>query len=72
MVQWVFVSYPRMRDVFIDGQRSGPTNEPLATFEGEQEISLGLPRDYRPRRRVVVVTGTTSSTPTLIEFNLEP
>jgi hypothetical protein len=68
MPEFVVVSYARMRDVFIDGRRSGRTNELLTVGEGEQEFTLGEPIDYRPRRRVVVVTGTTDNAPLQIEF----
>jgi hypothetical protein len=67
-MEWVVVSYPRVRDVFIDGRRSGQTNELLAAREGEQEFDLGEPVDYRPRRQIVVVTGTTAGTPERIRF----
>jgi len=68
MPEYVFVSYPRVRDVFIDGRRSGMTNELLTVAEGEQEFTLGEPVDYKPRRRVVVVTGTTENAPERIAF----
>jgi hypothetical protein len=71
-MEWVFVSYPRVRDVYIDGRLSGRTNELLAAREGEQELDLGRPLDYRPRRRIAVVTGTTSSTPMRIAFAPKP
>ena len=71
MVQFVFVTYPRVRDVFIDGRRSGQTNDLLTVREGEQEFSLGKPVDYQPSSKVVVVTGTTSSTPQELEFTLQ-
>ena len=68
MPEFVVVSYPRVRDVFIDGRRSGQTNQLLVVGEGEQEFDLGSPVDYRPRRRVVVVTGTTDNSPQRIRF----
>lgn len=71
-MEWVFVSYPRVRDVYVDGRLSGRTDELLATREGEQDFDLGDPRDYRPRRCTVVVTGTTSSTPMRIAFAPKP
>ena len=67
-MEFAFVSYPRVRDVFIDGRRSGQTNELLTVREGEQEFSLGEPVDYTPRTLVVVVTGTTDNTPAELEF----
>jgi len=72
MPEYVIVTYPRVRDVFIDGERSGQTNQPLVVREGEQEFHLGKPVDYRPRRHVVVVTGTTSGSPLPIPFAPKP
>jgi hypothetical protein len=68
MPEYVLVSYARVRDVFIDGRRSGMTNELLTVAEGEQEFSLGEPVDYKPRRCVVSVTGTTPNSPERIDF----
>jgi hypothetical protein len=68
MPEYVLVSYPRVRDVFVDGRRSGQTNELLTVAEGEQEFSLGDPVDYQPRRRVIVITGTTENDPQQIPF----
>ena len=68
MPEFVFVSYARVRDVFIDGRRSGQTNELLTVGEGERKFTLGEPVDYKPSRQVVVVTGTTDNAPTQIDF----
>lgn len=67
-MEWVIVRYPRIRDVFIDGRRSGPTNHLLIVREGTQTFHLGLPVDYRPQRQTVVVTGTSAANPQLIDF----
>ncbi|MGH8587639.1 MAG: hypothetical protein ACREWE_16140 [Gammaproteobacteria bacterium] len=67
-MEWVIVKYPRMRDVFIDGRRSGPANLMLIVREGTQTFDLGTPIDYRPSRRTVAVTGTSAADPAMIEF----
>jgi hypothetical protein len=67
-MEWVIVWYPRERDVFIDGQRSGRTNQMLIVREGTQTFDLGVPIDYRPQRRRMAVTGTTAATPKQIKF----
>lgn len=69
MIQWMIVSYPRLRDVFIDGLRAGHTGEILAVRQGTQEVHLGSPVDYRPKRRRVTVTGTTVDAPKEISFD---
>ena len=33
-MEWVMVTYPLVRDVFIDGRRSGQTNTLLVVAEG--------------------------------------
>jgi hypothetical protein len=71
-MEWVFVTYPGTRDVFIDGRRSGQTNRLLIVGEGTYQFDLGLPVDYRPRKRVVTVTDTTPDAPMMIEFALSP
>lgn len=67
-MEWVIVRYPRVRDVFIEGRRSGPTNRVLIVREGTQTFDLGVPVDYHPQQKRVVVTGTTAATPQLIDF----
>lgn len=67
-MEWVIVTYPRTRDVFIDTRRSGQTNRLLIVSEGTHEFHLGVPVDYRPRKRVVPVTDTTPDDPLKIAF----
>ncbi|MGH8472316.1 MAG: hypothetical protein ACREVJ_07680 [Gammaproteobacteria bacterium] len=67
-MEWVIVKYPRVRDVFIDGRRSGPANRMLIVREGKQTFHLGTPIDYRPPRRSVTVTGTSAADPAMVEF----
>lgn len=69
-MEWVIVNYPRVRDVFVDRRRSGPTNQILIVREGTQTFDLGTPVDYRPARRTVTVTGTSAADPEMIEFEL--
>ncbi|MGH8593081.1 MAG: hypothetical protein ACREX9_12905 [Gammaproteobacteria bacterium] len=67
-MEWVIVNYPRVRDVFVDGRRSGPTNLLLIVREGTQTVHLGTPVDYQPARRTLTVTGTSAADPEMIKF----
>ena len=67
-MEWVVVSYPRVRDVFVDGRRTGQTNVLLIVREGTQVFDLGTPRDYRPSRRKMAVTKTSEPKPMIITF----
>lgn len=70
-MQWVIVNYARTRDVFVDGRRSGQTNRLLIVGDGTHEFHLNVPVDYKPRKRIVTVTGTSAASPTEIEFRSE-
>jgi len=67
-MEWVMVTYPRVRDVFIDGRRSGQTNRLLIVGEGTHMFDLGTPPDYRPTKRTVTVTDTSPAAPMIIDF----
>ena len=71
MIQWVVVKHARVRDVFVDGIRSGQTNRLLAVSEGTHTFDLGEPRDYSPARRRIAVTGTTRLVPGVVTFDVE-
>jgi hypothetical protein len=67
-MEWVRVSFPRTRDVFVDGRRSGETNRLLIVSRGRHEFHLGLPENYSPRRNRTTVMGTSETTPQEIDF----
>lgn len=68
MIQWLIVHYPRLRDVFIDGLRAGQTNEVMPVREGTQDVHLGKPVDYSPKKRRVTVTDTAEDDPKEVSF----
>lgn len=68
MLEWVKIVYPRTRDVYVDDDLCGETNRPLAVGQGTQQIDLGTPRDYTPRRYTVTVTGTSQIRPLVLVF----
>lgn len=67
-MEYVIVKYPVTRDVNIDGEQNGQTNEKLYIDAGTHTFDLGLPKDYTPEEQDVVVSGTDVLTPMEITF----
>ena len=67
-MEYVTVTYPESRRVFVDGVETGNTNTTLRIQEGTHTFNLGEPRDYTPKWRRQVVSGTTSLSPMEISF----
>jgi len=67
-MEFVVVHYQDERDVYINGQMTGKTNETLVVGEGHQKFDLGLPKDYEPLSQEVLVENTTEITPLEIKF----
>ncbi len=67
-MEYVLVIYARVRDVFVDGRRSGVTNRLLIVPRGTHEFSLGIPVDYRPPDQTLPVAGTNAASPLKIVF----
>lgn len=67
-MEYIIVTYPQTRTVFIDGEENGETGERLRVEEGKHTVNLGDPRDYKPKWRRPTVTGTTTVHPMIIEF----
>ncbi len=67
-MEYIKVTYPESRTVYIDGEENGDTGAILRVEEGTHTINLGDPRDYKPKWRRPVVTDTTSRDPMIVEF----
>ena len=67
MEQWVKVTYPETREVFIDDQSSGFTNRKLIVGEGHHIFRLGGKADYRPSSVEKDVVGTSEEFPMVID-----
>ena len=68
-MEWVKVSYPEIRRVFVEGQDLGATNEVLPLGEdGTYNFDLGTPVDYEPARIQRAVSGTSEQAPLEIRF----
>jgi hypothetical protein len=67
-MHYVKVQYAEERDVYIDGQRSGKTNQTLMVEEGHHRFDLGEPADYSPGFRDVEVDNPSSIWPQVVRF----
>lgn len=65
---YVIVKYPETRDVNIDDDLNGQTNDVLRVDDGTHVFDLGQPQDYEPAEQEVVVTGTDILIPMEITF----
>ncbi len=68
MLEWVVVQHARVRDVFVDGIRSGQTNRLIAVSRGTHRFDLGAPVNYAPKFRKIAVKGTTRVVPRVVPF----
>lgn len=67
-MEYLFVRYFRRRNVFLDGNLIGKTNDTLRVEKGTHRIDLGEPKNYSPEFREIPVTDTTQIFPLEIEF----
>lgn len=65
-MEYVVVTYPTERDVRVDGQVAGKTNDTLMVDRGHHIFDLGEPQDYEPPSVERNVQDTTSVGPLLI------
>lgn len=68
-MEWVVVTYPEDRSVYIDGQLGGITNCLMAVGEGTHDFDLGKPVDYTPISQSKTVSGTLPGMPMTIAFS---
>ncbi len=67
-MEFIQVTYPTTRFVYIDDAQSGRTNEVLRVEAGTHEFDLGIPANYKPASRQVEVKDTTVLQPLVIAF----
>ena len=65
-MEYVVVSYPDDRDVVVDGQVAGKTNNTLMIEAGHHVFELGEPQDYEPLSVERAVENTTSLSPLIV------
>lgn len=68
MDQYVIVSFPEDRTVFVDGTPCGRTNVVITVQRGTHTFMLGDPQDYSPSSITQLVAGTTHATPLQLTF----
>jgi len=68
-MEYVNVRYYRKRNVFMDGNLLGKTNETLRVDEGTHRFDLGENKNYTPAFRKVQVTDTSPMKPMEIHFS---
>ena len=67
-MEYVIVTYPTNRLVFIDGEKGGTTNKVFRVEAGTHEFDLGSRKNYTPDSRAVGIKGTTLFNPATIAF----
>lgn len=68
-MEHVIVKFPTNRNVFIDNEKNGKTNEVLRVDAGTHKFQLGPLKNYTPESRNVAVSGTTVLDPMEIVFS---
>jgi hypothetical protein len=66
-LEYVIVTYPGNRAVYVDGKQNGKTNDVLRLSRGTYVFDLGAPADYEPASQKVLVKDT-GIQPLTIEF----
>jgi len=69
-MEFLLVTYPGERDVFVDGEMTGKTNRilPWMLAEGMHVVDLGSPRNYEPAAVHVALRDTAPATPCVVDF----
>jgi hypothetical protein len=67
-MEYVRVTFPTDRLVYIDDEKNGYTNEVLRVDAGTHSFDLGPIANYRPASRNVTVADTTPLEPCEIAF----
>ncbi len=68
-MEYVKVTYPTDRFVYLDDEQAGRTNEVLRVEAGTHVFDLGTPANYKPASRQVEVKDTTVLQPLVIAFS---
>ena len=68
MDEFVKVTFPGRRQMYVDGKPCGFTNDVIQVQTGTHTFDLGAPRNYQPSSQTVRVTGTLAPQPMIIAF----
>jgi hypothetical protein len=67
-MEYVKVTFPTRRRVYIDDEANGFTNQVLRVDAGTHRFDLGDGDNYRPRSRKVTVKDTSPQKPKRVAF----
>jgi hypothetical protein len=67
-MEYVKVTFPSNRLVYINGEKSGYTNDVLRLAAGTHEFTLGQLKNYAPESQEIEVDGTTVLEPLEVVF----
>ncbi|MCX7141562.1 MAG: PEGA domain-containing protein [Proteobacteria bacterium] len=67
-MEFVKVTFPTSRYVYIDGEQAGRTNEVLRIEAGTHVFALGSLANYEPASQELEVAETTVLAPLVVEF----
>lgn len=67
-MEFLVVLFPRKRQVRIDGEVNGSTNELIEIEGGEHTVTLGPPRNFKPESHTVDIHNTAALTPMTVSF----
>ena len=67
-LQYVTVTFPTDRMVYVDGEQNGYTNDLIRVDAGTHIFELGNLDNFRPASRKVLVQDTTQFEPLVVAF----
>lgn len=70
-LEYVLVKFEESRDLLVDGNVNGQTNETIRVGEGTHDFALGGEKNYNPESIHEQVTGTSSIDPLVLKFHLD-
>ena len=68
-LQYVVVYFEETRDVLVDGDANGQTEQTIRVGEGHHDFSLSGEKNYSPALIPKLVSGTTSIEPLELTFH---
>src|SRR5262249_6628146 len=68
-LQFIRVTFPGARTVFVDGGANGRTGRTLRVEEGPHSVSLGKPVNYSPSEQAINPFGTSLENPEVVPFS---
>jgi hypothetical protein len=68
--EYLVVSFPRTRRLFLNGQFNGTTNTILELEGGQYQVTLGPPKNFMPEKYDIDLRGTSLMNPMIVEFKV--